>query len=79
MGANGESFNHETMAVGKSQRHSLIGPVQRIRTQADAIDRARQILTNDGGEELTKSRDGKIRDSDTGPSGNDPNPPCDKR
>lgn len=48
--------------------------------QSDAIDRARTILQNDGGGELTiKDRNGKIRDSDTGPPGNDPNPPRDKK
>lgn len=45
-------------------------------TQADAIDRARQILRNDGGGELrTHGRDGKIRDSNTIQPGNDPFPP----
>lgn len=49
-------------------------------TQAAAIDRARDILGNDGGGELTiKGRNGRIRDSDTVPPGNDPNPPTDKR
>ncbi|MGE2733831.1 DUF2188 domain-containing protein [Mycolicibacterium vaccae] len=49
-------------------------------TQAEAIDRARQILNNDGGGELRiHGRDGKIRDSDTIPPGNDPNPPRDKK
>jgi len=48
--------------------------------QADAIDRARQILGNDGGGELTiKGEDGRIRDSDTVAPGNDPNPPRDRR
>ena len=45
-------------------------------TQQDAIDRARQILRNDGGGELVIHRpDGSIRDSDTVPPGNDPFPP----
>ncbi|MDB5388766.1 MAG: hypothetical protein JWM11_4412 [Planctomycetaceae bacterium] len=49
-------------------------------TQGEAIDRARQILTNTGGGELTiKGRDGKIRDSDTVSPGNDPNPPRDRK
>jgi hypothetical protein len=49
-------------------------------TQAEAIDRAREILVNDGGGELTvQGRDGRIRDSDTVPPGNDPNPPKDRR
>ena len=49
-------------------------------TQAAAIDRARDILGNDGGGELTiKGQNGRIRDSDTVPPGNDPHPPTDKR
>ncbi len=45
-------------------------------TQAEAIDRAREILGNDGGGELVIHRpDGTIRDSDTVPPGNDPYPP----
>jgi hypothetical protein len=49
-------------------------------TQGAAIDRARKILENDGGGELTThGRDGKIRDSDTVGGGNDPNPPKDTK
>jgi Uncharacterized protein conserved in bacteria (DUF2188) len=49
-------------------------------TQADAIDRAREILGNLGGGELEiRNRRGQIRDVDTVPQGNDPNPPRDRR
>ena len=49
-------------------------------TQAEAIDRARSIVRNAGGGEVTiHGRDGRIRDSDTVSPGNDPNPPRDKR
>ncbi len=49
-------------------------------TQAAAMQRGREILGNLGGGELTiKGKDGKIRDSDTVPVGNDPNPPRDTR
>ena len=49
-------------------------------TQADAIDRGREIVHNAGGGELIiHGRDGKIRDSDTIAPGNDPYPPRDKR
>lgn len=49
-------------------------------TQAEAIQRAREILDRSGGGELTiHGRDGRIRDSDTVPPGNDPNPPRDRR
>lgn len=49
-------------------------------TQAEAIRRAREILERSGGGELTiHDRENKIRDSDTVPPGNDPNPPRDKK
>lgn len=49
-------------------------------TQSEAIDRAREILENTGGGELTiHNREGVIRDSDTVPPGHDPNPPRDTR
>jgi len=49
-------------------------------TQADAIDRAREIVGNAGGGEVViHGRDGQIRDKDTVPPGNDPNPPRDRR
>lgn len=48
-------------------------------TQADAIARARDIVHNAGGGEVViHGRDGAIRDKDTIPPGNDPNPPKDK-
>ena len=49
-------------------------------TQADAIDRARDIVTNAGGGEVRiHGRDGQIRDTDTVGGGNDPLPPRDKK
>lgn len=49
-------------------------------TQADAIDRGRDIVHNAGGGELRiHGRDGRIRDSDTIAPGNDPNPPRDNK
>jgi hypothetical protein len=48
----------------------------RTDTQADAINRAREILQNDGGGELIIHRpDGSIRDADTIPPAKDPFPP----
>jgi len=48
--------------------------------QSDAIDRAREILGNVGGGELTvQGSDRKIRDSDTVPPGHDPFPPRDRK
>jgi hypothetical protein len=44
--------------------------------QSEAVDRAREILVNNGGGELVTHRpNGQIRDSDTIPPGNDPFPP----
>ena len=52
----------------------------RTNTQADAQRRARTILRNLGGGEMTThGRDGRIRDSDTIPPGSDPFPPRDTR
>jgi hypothetical protein len=49
-------------------------------TQAAAISKAREIVTNLGGGEVTiQGRDGRFRDSDTVGSGSDPNPPKDRR
>lgn len=49
-------------------------------TQQAAIDRAREIVHNAGGGEVRIHRpDGRIRDSDTVPPGNDPNPPRDRK
>lgn len=52
----------------------------RTGTQADAVDRAAEILKNDGGGEVVIHRpDGSIRDSDTVHPGNDPLPPRDRK
>ena len=49
-------------------------------TQADAIDRARDIVGNLGGGEVTiHDRQGRIRDSDTVRPGRDPFPPRDRK
>jgi hypothetical protein len=49
-------------------------------TQAQAIDRAREIVHNAGGGEVViHGRNGEIRDSDTVAPGNDPNPPRDAK
>ena len=50
------------------------------RTQAEAERRAKEIVGNLGGGEVVVHRpDGRIRDSDTVPPGNDPYPPRDTR
>lgn len=49
------------------------------RTQSEAIQAAKEMLTKEGGGELTTMGvDGKIRSKDTIVPGNDPNPPRDK-
>lgn len=49
-------------------------------TQAAAVARAKEIVANQGGGEVRiHGRDGRIRDSDTVPPGNDPFPPRDTR
>ncbi|MDE0138697.1 MAG: DUF2188 domain-containing protein [bacterium] len=54
--------------------------IARTETQTEGIDRARELLRNDGGGELVIHRpDGRIRDSDTIWPGNDPFPPADTR
>jgi hypothetical protein len=51
-----------------AERASAVAP-----TQAEAIDRAREILHNAGGGELKiHNREGEIRAHDTVPPGNDP-------
>ena len=60
---------------GHADRRSAHTP-----TQAEALDRARQIVRNlGGGEVVTHGKDGRIRDSDTVPRGNDPFSPRDRR
>lgn len=49
-------------------------------TQAQAINRAREIVGNLGGGEIPiHGRDGQIRDKDTVKPGNDPFPPRDRK
>lgn len=82
------------MAKGNERRHVVANPeggwdVKKpgssrasvhTNTQGEAVNRAREIVRNQGGGEVRiHGRDGKIRDSDTIAPGNDPNPPRDKR
>ena len=58
--------------AGRSSAHT--------NTQADAINRARDIVGNAGGGEVViHNRQGVVRDSDTIAPGNDPNPPRDHK
>ena len=50
-----------------------------FKTQRDAETRAKEIVRNLGGGEVRiQGRNGRFRDSDTVPHGNDPCPPRDK-
>lgn len=50
------------------------------RTQREAEARAKEIVKNQGGGEVRiQGTDGRWRDSDTVPHGNDPNPPRDRK
>jgi hypothetical protein len=52
----------------------------RTDTQSEAAQRAEQIVQNLGGGEVTiQGRDGRIRNSNTVPPGNDPFPPRDTK
>lgn len=58
---------HEVRAPGAARASAV------TRTQTEGIDRARDILKNDGGGELqVRGRDGTIRKQDTIAPGNDP-------
>ena len=62
------------LAPGATRASSLHG------TQRDAEIRAKEIVGNLGGGEVRiHDKHGKIRDSDTVPPGNDPNPPKDTK
>ena len=55
-------------------------PAKHHQTQQQAIEAARTHVKNQGGGEISiHGLDGKIRDKDTVPPGNDPCPPKDKR
>ncbi len=62
-----------------NQRNDASRATSLHQTQKEAVDSARQNLSNSGGGELTiKGRDGEIRDKVTIAPGNDPHPPKDK-
>ena len=78
MGANSGNRNVYRRPDGKwVNKRSGAGKATSLHdTQADAVDTARQNLRNSGGGELSiHGRDGKIRQKDTVPDGNDPYPP----
>lgn len=67
---NGDWVNQRNDADKASSLH---------RTQKEAIEAGKQMLTNQGGGELSvKGLNGQIRSKDTIAPGNDPNPPRDK-
>ena len=69
--------HHKGWAVQKpgGERASSVHSTQRAAEQA-----AKQTVRNLGGGEVRiQGRDGRWRDSDTVPPGNDPNPPRDRK
>jgi hypothetical protein len=70
--------NARHVVPGKKDGWDVVAPngeraSAHTKTQAEAIDRAREIISNAGGGELNiHGTDGKIRAKDTIPHGNDP-------
>ena len=69
----------------RSDGWAVIGPnaeraSEVLPTQREAEERAKEIVSNlGGGEVVIQGRDGRWRDSDTVPPGNDPSPPKDEK
>ncbi len=69
---------HEKGWAVQSPNGKRAGSVHR--TQREAEKAAKQTVANLGGGEVRiQGRDGRWRDSDTVPPGNDPNPPRDRK
>lgn len=68
----GGGWDVKKPGAGRSSGH--------FETQGEAIDRARRIVSREGGGEVRiHGRDGRIRDSDTIRPGKDPHPPKDRK
>lgn len=64
--------------AAKKQGADRVSALTETQREAEAL--AKQLSSKSGGGEVRiHGRDGKIRDSDTVPPGNDPNPPRDMR
>ena len=76
---------NERHVVPKGDGWAVVGPGSsrdsaHTDTQAEAIARAREIVSNTGGGEVViHGRDNLIRDSDKVSPGRDPNPPRDRK
>lgn len=71
---------YQTPTGWANKRNSAGRPEGIYSTQKEAIDAARQNLKNSGGGEMTiQGMDGRFREKDTVPPGNDPCPPKDKQ
>lgn len=75
MGKNQHVVRHSDGWAVKGEGNSKTTSVHS--TQKEAIERAREIATNQKSEVVIHGRDGKIRDKDS--YGNDPNPPKDRK
>ncbi|PUB27689.1 uncharacterized protein DUF2188 [Promicromonospora sp. AC04] len=77
--------NRRHVVPNKTGGWDVVAPASKrasahVDTQAQAVERARQIVGNAGGGEVRiHGRDGQLRDSDTVTPGNDPNPPRDTK
>ena len=77
--------NNDRYVVHHDKKWAVVGPDAKRassihETQREAETRAKEIVSNRGGGEVRiQGRDGRFRDSDTVPPGNDPNPPKDRK
>jgi hypothetical protein len=78
MGRNDRTVYRRHDGKWANKRNDASRPASIHDTQAEAVERARQMLLNAGGGELTTiGVRGKIRSKDTIPPGSDPHPPID--
>jgi hypothetical protein len=76
---------HDRFVVNHPEGWAIRGPhadraSEVLPTQQEAIDRAKEIVSNLGGGEVRiQDRNGHWRDSDTVAPGNDPFPPRDRK
>jgi hypothetical protein len=78
MGENDRTVYRRSDGKWVNKRNGASKPASVHDTQAEAVERAREMLAGAGGGELTtKGVNGRIRSKDTIAPGNDPGPPRD--